>query len=82
MSNCHWYCTRQLRRRDFVTHKQGRRSHANNNVSLFALLTKLYRREEARTRVAIKLHTFNINIAIMHWTPELEQDVPPRTTLC
>jgi hypothetical protein len=43
------------------------------------VLAKLYRWEEARPRVAVKLHTLDINVTIMHRTPKLEQDASPRT---
>jgi hypothetical protein len=44
-------------------------------------LAQLYRWEEAGSRVAVALHTLDVNIAIMHRTPELEQDISARTMM-
>jgi hypothetical protein len=38
----------------------------------FFCLAGLHSREETRTRIAIELHTLNVNIAIVFWAPELE----------
>lgn len=42
-----------------------------------APLTQLSGRKESRTREAVKLHTLNVNIAIWHRAPELEQNESP-----
>jgi hypothetical protein len=42
-------------------------------------LPRLHSREETGTRVSIELYTLDINIAVMLWAPELEQDVFART---
>lgn len=41
--------------------------------------TELYRREEARTRVAKELDALDINVTVMSGTPKFEKDIFPRT---
>jgi hypothetical protein len=40
-------------------------------------LSRLHGREEARPRISVELHALDIDVAIVLWAPEFEQDVLP-----
>lgn len=41
-------------------------------------LAWLNRRKESWTRVAVELYALNVDIAVVRWAPELQQNVLPR----